>query len=634
MKGFQQYLLVLLPILLCFFCNIKGVAAYQTYEIEPSFDFNYKTKFTAEEKKILDELHRRHNAVYFNLGRIIDLTESLPWLPKKSIVFEKTLRFINVNTPLDELVRLKGYVNSDKLNFYILAKRSEKKKANLKDPKQLEKFKKMWENTDFRYDDEVHFFNKFHKKLEFINQKNKIERNLLASNIDRASFLVSRYKGASASLQRFRLKVARNPHNFESTIAKPSKYDNDEIVNFFYTKYLLKNNKNNEAFKRLLRIEPTMYPDRWWKVYHTASREAMSQKKYKIALDLASKVDMTGSINYEEQQWLKGWIKLRFLNLPYEAIRDFQEAYNKALYSMSKSRAIYWLQRAHKQVGNVEAVEKWEEVAKKYVSRFYGQLLCNSRDVRVYKLDNKLIDYDNNGAIEPADQKFLDGFKYYMNKGDYRGSYRFLNEAREFFTDKYSTDSIVAYYLKDNILFPGVLLNKYYTNRGGRMKDYGYPLLEFNSSEKFKIVYHALIRQESEFNYIAKSPVGAYGLMQLMPGTARYIAKKIKMDSSSYAVYPRSNLKSGIYYFDEMMGNYNSLVLSICAYNAGPGNVNKWLKRYGDFRKFKTLEEKMDWIEKIPFRETRMYVKKVLENTFVYSKIIGYSIDNIGMLMY
>lgn len=629
MLRIKRYLFAFLFIFSCFICIAEQAFAYKAFEIAPSFNFNYETHLTKQDKKILDELHKKHSSIRFDLNRIIDLTQQLEWLPDKSIVYNKTVKFINFNTPLDQLLRLRKYINSDKLSFYIMAKKLEAGQINLKDPKRLEKFKKLWESINFKYEDEVHFFNKFSKNLEFINQKNKIERNLFHSNLTRAAYLVKHYKGASAPLQRFRMKIAEDPQNFDKMILKSqNKYKNDEIVNYFYIRHLLKKNKNDKAFERLLGIKPSMYPDKWWRIYYSAAREALLKKKYKLALDIVSQLDMTESVDYEEQQWFRGWIKFRFLDDAKGAIRDFEDAYDSALYSMSKSRAIYWLQRVYKELGDEELFGEWNEKAKKYSSRFYGQMFYNPKDLKIRKLAS------GGKKIESEDMKFLDGLKYYLNRGEYHRSYNFLSEVREHLGHKYSIDTIANYYLKNEILFPGVILNKYYTNRGGQMKDYGYPVLEFNSSDRFKIIYHALIRQESEFHYIAKSSAGAYGLMQLMPATAGHIAKKIRMDSLSYKLYPRSNLKSGVYYFDEMMDRYNSLVLSICAYNAGPGNVNKWIKRYGDFRIFKTIEEKIDWIEQIPFRETRMYVKKVLENAFIYGHIIGYEVESMTDLIY
>lgn len=175
MLRIKEFLFIFLFVFSCFLCTAKTSFAYKAYEIAPSFNFNYETHLTKQDKKILDELHKRHSSVHFDLDRIIDLTQKLEWLPDTSIIYNKTVKFINFNTPLDQLLRLRKYLTDDKLSFYIMAKKLEAKQIDLQNRKRLENFKKLWESIDFKYEDEIHFFNKLGKNLEFINQKNKIE---------------------------------------------------------------------------------------------------------------------------------------------------------------------------------------------------------------------------------------------------------------------------------------------------------------------------------------------------------------------------------------------------------------------------------------------------------------------------
>lgn len=606
-------------VLIVLFCVTAD--AVEVHKVAPSFDFEHKTNYTKDEKAKLDEIHKLLNIRYFNLDKLIDLVLELDWMPPEWLL-ERAISLIDINTKLSSLERLKKYVKSDKLEFYIMHAMLEQGKISLSDEATLKNFRNNWERLDFRFEDERYFFNKYVKKLEFINQKIKIERNLLNKNLTRAEFLINNYNGASRALQRFRLRVARDPHNFHNILIKNDKsQENDELANYFYTRYLLRKGKNDEAYKRLLRIKPVFSQDKWWRIYYNAAREAVLEKRYKVALDIASHVYMKGSINHEEQLWFMGWVKLNFLNDFKGAAADFAAAHSKALYSMSKSRAAFWLQLAHKRLGDDEAMSSWHNKTCEYYSRFYGQLdPCDQLNI---DKASRIVD------ISMADKKVMDLVKYYVSRGEYIRSYQLTNKVQSYFKSKYPSDTIAKFYSKDDILFPGVMISKHLTNRGATIKDYGFPVLDFNASKQFKILYHGIIRQESEFNYIAKSHAGAYGLMQLMPATAKYIAKKIKIPSNSYAQQPRVNLRSGIYYFDEMMKKYDNLVLAICAYNAGPGNVNRWLKKYGDFRKLDTLLDQLNWIEQIPFGETRMYVKKVLENAYIYGYVLDYKVDNL-----
>jgi soluble lytic murein transglycosylase len=128
-----------------------------------------------------------------------------------------------------------------------------------------------------------------------------------------------------------------------------------------------------------------------------------------------------------------------------------------------------------------------------------------------------------------------------------------------------------------------------------------------------------IIRQESSFDIGAVSPSGARGLMQLMPFTAQAVAKQLGSATSlvSLTEDPAHNMRLGTQYLAEMLQRFdNSLPLAIASYNAGPHRVDEWLAENGDPRT-KAIDM-VDWIELIPFNETRNYVQRVMENVEVY----------------
>ena len=131
------------------------------------------------------------------------------------------------------------------------------------------------------------------------------------------------------------------------------------------------------------------------------------------------------------------------------------------------------------------------------------------------------------------------------------------------------------------------------------------------------------IKQESEFYTSAISRAGARGLMQIMPFTAKITAKSlnIKYDKDKILSDAEYNIKIGSKYFSQLYQEFdNSIILSIAGYNAGPTNVRKWLKIYGDPRNEEISY--INWIESIPFSETRNYVQRVIENYVIYQKVI------------
>ena len=129
---------------------------------------------------------------------------------------------------------------------------------------------------------------------------------------------------------------------------------------------------------------------------------------------------------------------------------------------------------------------------------------------------------------------------------------------------------------------------------------------------------YAITRQESTFDPAAQSSAGARGLMQLMPDTAKRTAKRFGIEFDlGQLLDPAYNVKLGVAHLGELMDDWKgSHILMFASYNAGGGNVSKWIKAYGDPRSPNV--DPIDWVERIPFSETRNYVQRVMENLLVY----------------
>ena len=173
-------------------------------------------------------------------------------------------------------------------------------------------------------------------------------------------------------------------------------------------------------------------------------------------------------------------------------------------------------------------------------------------------------------------------------------------------------------------------LSKIAFNRDLPLGDYALPIggiPEFRSLLTDRVdpaLVHALSRQESEFNAAAKSPVGASGLMQLMPATARMVAKQYKVNySADQLTNAAYNTQLGEAFLRGVIDDYGgSYIMALAAYNAGGGRVAEWVKQFGDPREPQV--DPVDWIERIPFTETRQYVIKIMETLQLYrSRLAG-----------
>jgi soluble lytic murein transglycosylase len=170
----------------------------------------------------------------------------------------------------------------------------------------------------------------------------------------------------------------------------------------------------------------------------------------------------------------------------------------------------------------------------------------------------------------------------------------------------------------------GLRLAKIAFNRDIAVGDYALPidvLPSFKSLLDERVepaLVHALSRQESEFNAGAKSPVGASGLMQLMPRTAKAVARQYKLKfAAAPLTNPTYNIQLGEAHLRDLIDSYSgSYFMALAAYNAGGGRVRDWSKSFGDPRD--PGVDPVDWIESIPFTETREYVKKIMEALQLY----------------
>ena len=149
---------------------------------------------------------------------------------------------------------------------------------------------------------------------------------------------------------------------------------------------------------------------------------------------------------------------------------------------------------------------------------------------------------------------------------------------------------------------------------------HGYPIIALPAGGATEpALLYAIIRQESGFDVDAVSPVGARGLMQLMPATASSTAAKLGQPFSMPRLMTDGlyNIELGRGYLQNLIEDFGgSYALAIASYNAGPGRIRQWLAEYGDPRGGKI--DMVDWIETIPIDETRLYVQRVLENLQVY----------------
>ena len=412
----------------------------------------------------------------------------------------------------------------------------------------------------------------------------------------------------------------------------PARFKNDAGLNFDRLKWRRKRGRVDSSAEILLKVKNTkdylVRPEKWWREREIISRALIYKKKYELAYKISSNHALTEGPEYAAAEWMSGWIALSFLEDPLLSKDHFQNFYNNVSYPISTSRGAYWLARSYKALGDKENSDKWFNEASKYLTTYYGQLAFMELN------PNKTFELPKDMEV---DNKYREKF---YSKELVKVVY-LLDELNE---DKY-TKFILRHLANENIENGSEVLASELSTNIGRFdfaiqiakiasyerrfhNKYNYPII---STPKFingrKIPESAfilsIIRQESEFDLSANSHAGAKGLMQLMPYTAKLVAKQAKLPyvKSRLTTDPEYNINLGSHYIAGLILNYDGAYpFAVAAYNAGPNRVKYWKKINKDPQK-KQIDY-VDWIELIKFRETRNYVQRVLENYNVYRYIL------------
>src|SRR5210317_185773 len=412
----------------------------------------------------------------------------------------------------------------------------------------------------------------------------------------------------------------------------PQKFKNDAGLNHDRLKWRIKRGRIDSSLEILSSIKNNkdylVRPDRWWVERAIMSRALIYKNKYETAYKVASQHSLDKGSEFAEAEWLSGWIALSFLNDPILAVDHFNNFYQNVSYPISLARGAYWLGRSYEKIGDKRQSEDWYREATKYLTTYYGQLAFLK------------INPSQNFELEEQANVKDDYRKYFYNKELVKITH-LLNELNK---DKY-TKNILRHLANDNIASGSEILaaelatniSRYdFAIQVSKLASYekrfhntfNYPIIsvpQYVNGRKIPETAFilSLIRQESEFDMRANSHVGAQGLMQIMPYTAKLVAKQAKLPYSKSRLTsdPEYNINLGSHYIAGLILQYDGAYpFATAAYNAGPKRVKHWKKINKDPQK-KQIDF-VDWVELIPFKETRNYVQRVMENYNVYRYIL------------
>lgn len=367
-------------------------------------------------------------------------------------------------------------------------------------------------------------------------------------------------------------------------------------------------------------------PQAWWVERRIVARHSIgiNSNAEKAAYQISRAHGFARGEGALEGEFLAGWISLRYLKDSETALSHFNKLAKIAESRTEKARAGYWTGRALEAMGQKTDAKAAYKDAAKYSTVYYGQLAREKIGLGTVPEEIE------SGVPSDAARNMIDqdeaarAFKILAEAGAKNELYMFLWAFANRFNTRDEMNAAADLVWSEGGATMAVRLAKAAATRNIDIDSWGYPVRALPDWKQIgrtveKPLVFALSRQESEFNPTAGSKVGAQGLMQIMPGTARLIAKKYGLSYANGQLTsdPAYNVKLGAAHLGDLVADFGgSYVLTLVAYNAGPRRSREWVAEYGDLRSGQV--DPVDWVESIPFQETRQYVQKVLQNLHIY----------------
>lgn len=481
-----------------------------------------------------------------------------------------------------------------------------------------------WRDGDFTEDQEKSFLLNYGHMLKPEDDVARADRLVWEGKSAAAERMLPRVSDARKKLYKSRMALQAGKKDAQSQVIKlPASVKHD--IGLLYDRMVFRYKRDDDpGVIALLLITPKKipYPEKWWKIREAEIRDVMNNGNINLASRLIENHGQEDGATAADANWLKGRLLLEYKKQPKEAYKIFKKMFSEVKYPVSKSRAAYWAAKAAKQSRNAEEEREWLHKAISYPTTFYGQLasLMENGTAPLHIPASPSIDSDERAEFNSL--SIVRAVKLCLSMGETTLASKLINHLATNADNENVAQLAGELGREAGKTYLSVRAAKKAIQNNVVLINAGYPAPKTPENlELQRPLALAITRQESEFDNMARSPSGALGFMQLLPSTAKEIAKKNDIDYFPQKLYdPEYNMTLGSMYLQHMIDNYDgSLIMGIAAYNAGPGNVYKWVQKWG--KPEHSIDGAVDWIENIPFSETRNYVQRVLENLQVYRHI-------------
>ena len=434
-----------------------------------------------------------------------------------------------------------------------------------------------WVNGYFNKDDERDFLREFRSVLTPEDHWARIDRILYEEQTTAAQRLLSYVDDGHAAVAKARIALIGSARNAEGSIAAvPAALQNDPGL--LYDRVRWRRARDNEDGARQL-VPPFELggprPDLWWRERNAVARDALAEGNITEAYALAKHHGSVDALSISEAEWLAGWIALRFLKDGEAALAHFQKVYDSVQTPPSLARGAYWTGRTTEFLGRPDLAAEWYQRAATYVTTYYGQLaLARLKSDTIPQLPQDPNPTAEERAAFNADEltRALRALMDVDAKSYQRAFAQAMAENSASAAERQMTAELVNHLSRIDL---GVIVARQAARDKITLLQYGWPAPAYAYPalpEKAFIL--AITRQESNFDVAALSSAGARGLMQLMPPTAKGLAKATKQPYAEKRLTSDGayNMRLGSVYLNSLLANFDgSYVLAAAAYNAGPG---------------------------------------------------------------
>lgn len=480
---------------------------------------------------------------------------------------------------------------------------------------------KAWQTMDLSKAEEIKFLSHFGHLLQEKNHMARLEFLLRDEEVGDAKRLLSHLSASHQKIAQVRMAfLASKSDALQQMQALAPQLRQNEGLLYEKTKWLRKRSEFKEAQKILVNAPiGAAHAQKWWKEQNYIARELLALRDFNSAYKVVKNHKLDPSTQeFADAEWFAGWLALRFLNKPDTALQHFKTLLAHVKGSISKSRGAYWSGRVHEQKGENDLAEKAYAQAALYKTTYYGQLgaakikqkpfptlVAGPRATKEEKQkfsQNELVKaaYILKGLGSAANHELS---KFLLHIGG-QAKTRAERELSVQLAHTLSPKDVVWVAKKAGHSEP-VLLKMAFPNFSIPRKGQEIPEAP---------LVMAVAYQESRFDPSAVSSANAMGLLQLISSTAAHEAKRLGISHRDNKLFdPTYNLILGSAHLSRLLNNFmGSYILVAAAYNAGPTPVKRWINEIGDPRSGKI--DIVDWVEMIPYSETRNYVMRVLEN--------------------